>query len=83
MSDVARITAEVGGGTTTFTTAPRTFKTGSKGFFGVAKIYGADGRRYQVIVSVVEIGTKPASGSEPHGGGSAAQRAGAPAGARR
>ncbi len=34
------------------------FKTGSRGFFGMAKIE-IDGKRYQVQVQIVEIGSKP------------------------
>lgn len=38
--------------------AEKTFKTGSKGYFGVGKIQlGA--KRYQVQVQLVEIGSKP------------------------
>jgi autotransporter translocation and assembly factor TamB len=34
------------------------FKTGSKGFFGSAKITGADGTRYQAHAQAVLIGSK-------------------------
>ena len=61
MNEAARITVEVAGGTATFTAEPRVFKSGSRGFFGVAKVRAGDGRRFQVIVNVVEIGTKPAT----------------------
>jgi hypothetical protein len=40
------------------TVAPKEFKTGSKGFFGMAKAE-IDGKRYQIQVQVVEIGSKP------------------------
>jgi hypothetical protein len=34
------------------------FKTGSKGYYGVSKMV-AGGKKYQVNVQVVEIGSKP------------------------
>ncbi len=34
------------------------FKTGSRGFFGMSKLE-LDGKRYQVQVQLVEIGSKP------------------------
>lgn len=40
------------------TVSPKEFKTGSKGFFGMAKAE-LDGKRYQIQVQVVEIGSKP------------------------
>ena len=40
---------------------PKVFSTGSKGYFGVAKIVGVDHRRYQVQIQVVEIGSKAAA----------------------
>jgi hypothetical protein len=40
------------------TVSPKDFKTGSKGFFGMAKAE-LDGKRYQIQVQVVEIGSKP------------------------
>lgn len=36
----------------------KTFKTGSRGFFGMGKIPIGD-KRYQVQVQLVEIGSKP------------------------
>lgn len=36
----------------------KVFKTGSKGFFGMTKAE-IDGKRYQVQVQLVEIGSKP------------------------
>jgi len=38
--------------------AEKEFKTGSKGFFGTAKIQIGE-KRYQVQVQLVEIGSKP------------------------
>ena len=40
----------------------REFKTGSRGFYGSGKVTLANGKRYQVSVNVVEIGSKPANG---------------------
>lgn len=37
---------------------PKTFSTGSRGFFGSAKIE-IDGKRYQAQIQLVEIGSKP------------------------
>ncbi len=59
MIETARIVVEVAGGTATFGADPSVFKTGSRGFFGVAKVRAADGRRFQVTVNIVEIGSKP------------------------
>ncbi len=42
------------------TVSPKEFKTGSKGFFGMAKAE-LDGKRYQIQVQIVEIGSKPKS----------------------
>jgi len=36
----------------------KTFKTGSKGYFGMGKIQMGE-KRYQVQVQLVEIGSKP------------------------
>jgi hypothetical protein len=59
MPEVARITIEVAGGTVVLLAEPRTFKTGSRGFYGQGKVQGTDGRRFQISVNVVEIGSKP------------------------
>lgn len=37
------------------------FKTGSRGFYGNFKV-SANGRRYQIAVQAVEIGSKPTGG---------------------
>lgn len=37
---------------------PKEFKTGSKGFYANGKV-DIEGKRYQVQVQVVEIGSKP------------------------
>jgi len=40
------------------TATEKTFKTGSRGFFGMGKIQIGE-KRYQVQVQLVEIGSKP------------------------
>ena len=37
---------------------PKLFKTGSRGFYGNTKME-LDGKRYQVQIQLVEIGSKP------------------------
>lgn len=44
------------------TVPPKDFKTGSKGFFTSGKVE-VDGKRYQVQVQLVEIGSKNAAKS--------------------
>jgi hypothetical protein len=39
------------------TVAPKEFKTGSRGFYGNTKIE-IDGKRYQVQIQIIEIGSK-------------------------
>jgi len=41
-----------------FTLPPKQFKTGSRGYYANQKIE-IDGKRYQVQVQLVEIGSKP------------------------
>jgi hypothetical protein len=41
----------------TLTATPKEFKTGSRGFYGQGKIE-IDGKRYQVQIQLVEIGSK-------------------------
>ena len=36
----------------------KSFKTGSKGMYGNAKLTGKDGKKYQASVQLVEIGSK-------------------------
>ncbi len=45
------------------TVPPKDFKTGSKGFFTSGKVE-VDGKRYQVQVQMVEIGSKSAGKTE-------------------
>ena len=46
------------GGACTIVAEPKRFKTGSRGFYGQGKVKAADGTRFQVNISVVEIGSK-------------------------
>jgi hypothetical protein len=43
------------------TANPKEFKTGSRGFYGQGKIE-IDGKRYQVQIQLVEIGSKKTAG---------------------
>jgi hypothetical protein len=52
------VTIEVAGATATIAADAKQFKTGSRGFYGQGKIQGTDGRRFQVSVNIVEIGSK-------------------------
>jgi len=61
MPDTAKVTVEVAGGSTVLFAEPRVFKTQSRGFYGQGKVQGADGRRFQVSINIVEIGSKPAA----------------------
>jgi len=58
MADIAKVTVDVAGGTGTIVAEPKQFKTGSHGFYGHGKVQVADGRRFQVSISIVEIGSK-------------------------
>ncbi len=58
MADIAKVTVDVAGGTGTIVAEPKQFRTGSRGFYGQGKTKAPDGRRYQITVIFVEIGTK-------------------------
>jgi len=58
MSESATVTIEVGGGVGTIVADPKQFKTGSRGFYGQGKVQATDGRRFQVSINIVEIGSK-------------------------
>jgi hypothetical protein len=53
----AELKLDNGQSVTVLTLPPKDFKTGSKGFYGNAKIE-INGKRYQVQVQIVEIGSK-------------------------
>jgi hypothetical protein len=57
----ARLALDVDGGKAGAELSRRVFSSGSQGFTGALKVQGTDGRRYQVNVNVVLIGSKPAA----------------------
>jgi hypothetical protein len=54
---VAELKTDSGQLVTILTVPPKEFKTGSRGFFGNGKVE-LDGKRYQVQIQMVEIGSK-------------------------
>ena len=54
---VAELKTDTGQLVTVLTIPPKEFKTGSRGFFGNGKVE-LDGKRYQVQIQLVEIGSK-------------------------
>ncbi|HNT23336.1 MAG TPA: hypothetical protein PKM21_03145 [Anaerolineales bacterium] len=54
---VAELKTDQGQLVTVLTVAPKEFKTGSKGYYANAKTE-IDGKRYQIQVQIVEIGSK-------------------------
>ena len=63
MAETAKVTIVVAGATETIIAEAKQFKTGSRGFYGQGKVQAADGRRFQVSVNIVEIGSKGKSAS--------------------
>jgi hypothetical protein len=62
MMILAELKTENGQTIAILTVPPKEFKTGSRGFFGSTKAE-IDGKRYQVQVQIVEIGSKKQSES--------------------
>jgi len=58
MSDVDMATIQLGGEKQNFILNKKDFKTGSKGYHAQGKME-ANGKRFQVNILVVEIGSKP------------------------
>ena len=58
MAESAKVTIEVAGATQTISAESKQFRTGSRGFYGQGKIQASDGRRFQVTINIVEIGSK-------------------------
>jgi len=54
---IAELKTDTGQLVTVLTVPPKEFKTGSRGFFGNGKVE-LDGKRYQVQIQMVEIGSK-------------------------
>ena len=59
---MSQVIVTVGG--QTLVADERQFKTGSRGFYGSGKVTLTNGKRYQVSVNVVEIGSKPTNKPE-------------------
>ena len=60
---IAELKTDQGQLVTVLSLPPKEFKTGSKGFYANAKTE-IDGKRYQVQIQLVEIGSKNKSESE-------------------
>jgi hypothetical protein len=58
MSDVNMAAIQLCGDKQNFILDKKDFKTGSKGYYGTGKMV-AGGKRYQISIQVVEIGSKP------------------------
>jgi hypothetical protein len=58
MAILAELKDESGKTLAIYTANAKTFKTGSRGFYAMGKTE-IDGKRYQVQVQLVEIGSKP------------------------
>ena len=58
MSDINMATIQLCGDKQNFILDKKDFKTGSKGYYGTGKMV-AGGKRYQIGIQVVEIGSKP------------------------
>ncbi len=59
MSDVVNIAAiQLNGDKQNFILDKKDFKTGSRGYYGQGKMV-AGGKKYQINIQVVEIGSKP------------------------
>ncbi len=61
---VAELKTDAGQLVTVLTVPPKEFKTGSRGFFGNGKVE-VDGKRYQVQIQMVEIGSKKEAEQKP------------------
>lgn len=57
MTMIAEIKSDTGQVITVMTVPPKEFKTGSRGFFANGKVE-IDGKKYQVQIQLVEIGSK-------------------------
>lgn len=58
MSDVNMASVQVNGDRQNFVLDKKEFKTGSRGYYGQGKMV-AGGKKYQINIQVVEIGSKP------------------------
>ena len=57
-SDVNMASLQLNGDKQNFILDKKDFKTGSRGYYGTGKMV-AGGKRYQISIQVVEIGSKP------------------------
>ncbi len=57
-SDVNMASIQLLGDKQNFVLDKKDFKTGSRGFYGTGKMV-AGGKKYQISIQVVEIGSKP------------------------
>ncbi len=60
---VAELKTDSGQLVSVLTVPPKNFKTGSRGFYGSGKTE-IEGKRYQVAIQIVEIGSKKESGDK-------------------
>jgi hypothetical protein len=60
------VTIQLNGDKQNFIIDKKDFKTGSKGYYGTGKMV-AGGKRYQISIQVVEIGSKPKEKEEKKG----------------
>ncbi len=60
---IADLKTDTGQTLGTIALPPKQFKTGSRGFYNNTKLE-IDGKRYQVQIQLVEIGSKPQSQEE-------------------
>ena len=56
-------TLQLNGDKQNFILDPKNFSTGSKGYYGTGKMV-AGGKKYQISIQVVEIGSKAAAAKE-------------------
>ena len=59
-------TIQVNGDKQNFILDKKDFKTGSRGYYGTGKMVAA-GKKYQISIQVVEIGSKPKPAEEKKG----------------
>jgi hypothetical protein len=62
-NDVNTAAIQLCGDKQNFILDKKDFKTGSKGYYGTGKMVAA-GKRYQISIQVVEIGSKPKAKEE-------------------
>jgi hypothetical protein len=63
MSDANIASIQLNGNKQNFILDKKDFKTGSKGYYGTGKMV-TGGKRYQISIQAVEIGSKPKAEAE-------------------